>query len=281
LTIEETTSSQWLYVELKEYVDEIIICDTYRNKLFSEGAKNDKIDAVKLAMLLRGEFLKPVFHSCDKIIELRKLVSTYDDLIQRGVRLKNQKSAILRSVGKLKTETIEIGIEKFLIEQIDRAICSYESDRKIYENEFTKQIKSFLQLRHLLGIPGIGIIGAVKIAAFVVDAKRFKHRNNFLSYCGLVKLQRESGGKNYGSKRPRYNRQLKTVFKTAALATIRGNGPFRKLYDHLVFEKRYPEYKARHAVAQKIAVATFGTMYSGKKFNPLEIGALKAVLTKA
>ena len=109
----------------------------------------------------------------------------------------------------------------------------------------------------------------------------FKHRNNFLSYCGLVKLQRESGGKNYGSKRPRYNRQLKTVFKTAALATIRGNGPFRKLYDHLVFEKRYPEYKARHAVAQKIAVATFGTMYSGKKFNPLEIGALKAVLTKA
>ena len=38
LTIEETSTSQWLYAELKEYVDKIIICDPCRNKLLSEGA---------------------------------------------------------------------------------------------------------------------------------------------------------------------------------------------------------------------------------------------------
>ena len=32
LTIEETTTSQWLYTELREYVDMIIICDPNRNK---------------------------------------------------------------------------------------------------------------------------------------------------------------------------------------------------------------------------------------------------------
>ena len=40
LTIEETTGSQWLYSELKDDVDELLICDPYRNKLLSEGAKN-------------------------------------------------------------------------------------------------------------------------------------------------------------------------------------------------------------------------------------------------
>lgn len=39
LTIEETTSTHWLYVELKDYVDKIVVCDPYRNSLLSEGAK--------------------------------------------------------------------------------------------------------------------------------------------------------------------------------------------------------------------------------------------------
>jgi hypothetical protein len=66
LTIEETTTSQWLYTELKEHVDNILICDAYRNKLLSEGPKTDKIDATKLVQLLKANLLKPVFHSGDE-----------------------------------------------------------------------------------------------------------------------------------------------------------------------------------------------------------------------
>ena len=52
LAIEETTTSQWLYTELEDYVDRIMICDPHRNRLLSEGAKTDKIDAAKLVQLL-------------------------------------------------------------------------------------------------------------------------------------------------------------------------------------------------------------------------------------
>lgn len=44
LTIEETTTTQWLYTELEEYVDKILICDPLRNRLLSEGPKTDKIE---------------------------------------------------------------------------------------------------------------------------------------------------------------------------------------------------------------------------------------------
>ena len=82
LTFEETSTSQWLYVELKDYVDEIVVCDPYRNHLLSDGPKTDELDAAKLVKLLREGFLKPVFHSADEFIYLRKLVSGYEDMIK-------------------------------------------------------------------------------------------------------------------------------------------------------------------------------------------------------
>ncbi len=45
LTIEETTTSQWLYSELRGDVDKLLICEPRRNRLLSEGAKTDRIDA--------------------------------------------------------------------------------------------------------------------------------------------------------------------------------------------------------------------------------------------
>ncbi len=281
LAIEETTTSQWLYVELREFVDKIVICDPRRNKLLSEGAKNDKIDAIKLARLLRADLLKPVFHSCDALIEVRKLSSAYDDLVQRGVRLKNQRSAVLRSLGKGKDEVVTEGIESFVVKKIDAAISNYEVDKKEYDVEFLVHIKKSQMLKNLKTIPGIGTIGAIKIGSIVVDANRFTERNKFLSYCGLVKLQKESGGRNYGSKAARCNLQMKSVFKTAALATIRGSGEFAKLYEQLITVERYPDHRARHAIARKIAVSALGTMKSGKKFNPNKIGALKKLIDTA
>jgi len=78
LTFEETTTSQWSYTELKDCVEKLVICDPYRNKLLSEGAKTDKIDAEKLVKLLKADLLKEVFHSGDKFIKLRKIVSGYE-----------------------------------------------------------------------------------------------------------------------------------------------------------------------------------------------------------
>ncbi len=86
-----------MYSELKDSVDELIVCDPLRNRLLSEGAKTDKIDAEKLVLLLRSGLLKPVFHSGDEFIYLRKIVSGYEDVVKRGVRVKNQRSALFRA----------------------------------------------------------------------------------------------------------------------------------------------------------------------------------------
>ena len=53
VTWEEGTWAAWLYDLLKPHVHRVLVCDPRRNALLKEGNKSDKIDAHKLADLLR------------------------------------------------------------------------------------------------------------------------------------------------------------------------------------------------------------------------------------
>ena len=54
--------NKWLYDLLKPHVDELVVCNPRKNALLKDGNKSDRIDARKLAELLRGNQLKPVYH---------------------------------------------------------------------------------------------------------------------------------------------------------------------------------------------------------------------------
>ena len=62
VTFEEGTSAAWLYDLLKPHVSKLVVCDPRKNKSMREGNQNDKIDARRLAELLRLDHLTPVYH---------------------------------------------------------------------------------------------------------------------------------------------------------------------------------------------------------------------------
>jgi len=275
LTIEESTPAHWLYVELRDYVDRIIICDPYRNKLLSDGPKNDPIDAKKLCSLLKSGMIKEVYHTTDELYQLRKYVSAYEDLIKMGVRLKNQRSGFLAQIGKPK-KTSERNFDStsnFILKNIDASIESYQSGKEEYEKLFEELCRKNKRLKYLKTIPGIGPILAVKIIAMVIDPKRFRSIGKYLvqrilrTYCGLVKHIAESGGRIYGKRTPRFNRVLKSVYKTAASVVINGKSPIREYYDYLI-SIGLTEYNARHAVARYIAKISFGILKGETRYQP-------------
>lgn len=270
LTIEESTTSQWLYTEFRDSVDELVICDPRRNSLLSEGPKSDPIDAQKLVKLLKANLLKPVFHSSDQFIYLRKMVSGYDDLVMAGVRLQNQRSALFRANCLPKKETtLPNTSDNFVLQGLDRSIALYREEKSRYEEEFERLKQQHKLISNLSTIPGIGPIHAVKLAAIIVSARRFPTRNHFLSYCGLIKLERISGGKSYGKKNPQYNRAMKNIFKTAAISVIKetSDNHFNSYYKYLIAERNCAEYNARHAVARRIATIALGVFKNGKKYE--------------
>ena len=229
LVVEETTTSQWLYTELRDYVDRMVICDPYRNKLLNDGPKTDKIDAAKLVHLLKAGLIKEVYHSTDKFLYLRRFVSGYEDLVKAGVRLKNQRYSFLRACGKRGFERagrkLDSERDQFVLDCIDRQIEGYKQEKENYEKEFGRLSKDYSEISHQKSLPGIGPIHAVKIVARVVTPYRFADKGHFLSYVGLIKLEKISGGRSYGRKNSRYCRQLKSVYKTSTWAAIGGNNP--------------------------------------------------------
>lgn len=272
LTIEETTTSQWLYTELKDYVDKILICEPHHNRLLNAGPGNDKIDATKLVQLLKAELLKEVYHSNDEFIYLRRLVSGYEDLVQAGVRSQNQRYSLLRACGKQGYEKTKVGLvakeDRFVLDVLDRQIEAYEEEKKGYENEFKKLAQKHKVIRHQMSLPGIGPICAVKIVARVVTPFRFESRGDYLGYTGLIKHEKISGKRKYGKRKPRYSRQLKGVYKTATFAAIGGDNPINDYYEYLIREKRYSDYTARHKACRRLAILSLGVLKSGKKFQP-------------
>jgi hypothetical protein len=58
VTFEEGTSAAWLYDLLKPHVTELIVCDPRKNASMREDSQNDKIDARRLAELLRIFFIQ-------------------------------------------------------------------------------------------------------------------------------------------------------------------------------------------------------------------------------
>ncbi len=101
LTFEECPMAGWLYRNLNKQVDTITVCDPRRNKLIaSDGDKDDKIDAAKLACLLRGKYLRSVYHGTDdKIVELKGWVRLYLGRVKQATACINKIRSQARMYG--------------------------------------------------------------------------------------------------------------------------------------------------------------------------------------
>jgi hypothetical protein len=99
VTWEEGTWAAWLYDLLKPHVQQVLVCNSRRNALLKEGSKNDKVDAGKLADLLRTGMLRPVYHGEHGLRTLRELARTYQTLSQDLNRVMNRLKALYRGWG--------------------------------------------------------------------------------------------------------------------------------------------------------------------------------------
>jgi transposase len=97
VTLEEGTCAAWLHGLLKPHVSEVLVCDPRKNALLKAGNKNDRIDARKLADLLRTGLLSPVYHGENGVRALKELARSYLALIRDVTRVMNRLKALYRS----------------------------------------------------------------------------------------------------------------------------------------------------------------------------------------
>jgi len=97
VTFEEGTSAAWLHDLLNPHVNRLVVCDPRKNALLKDGNKNDRVDARKLAELLRTNQVKPVYHGKHGTRALKELGRSYLTITKDGTRVMNRIKSVYRS----------------------------------------------------------------------------------------------------------------------------------------------------------------------------------------
>jgi transposase len=244
----------------------------YMKAIHGGKAKNDKIDAHKIAVLLRGGMLPQAYVYPAEMRATR-------DLLRRRMSFMRQRAALLTHVQhtnsqynlpeiakkiayKANREGVaerfpepaiqkSIEVDLTLLGHYDQLLTELELSIVNTAKEHNAQV--FYRLR---SIPGVGKILALVLLYEIHDIQRFPRVQEFVSYCRLVKCAKESAGKRYGTSGSKIgNAYLKWAFSEAAVLFLRNNPAGQKYLARL--EKKHGKGKALTILAHKLGRAVY------------------------
>jgi transposase len=212
----------------------------YMKAIHGGKAKNDKIDAHKIAVLLRGGMIPMAYVYPSEMRSTRDLLRRRTHLVRKRAELlahvqNTNYQYNLPDIGKkIAYKANREGVaERFPDEAVQKSIeldlkllDFYDSLLLRLEHELSLTAKahdadSYFRIR---SIPGIGRILGMTILYEIHDISRFPRVQDFVSYCRLVKSAKESAGKRMGTSGKKIgNVHLKWAFSEAAVLFLRRN----------------------------------------------------------
>jgi transposase len=244
----------------------------YMKAIHGGKAKNDKIDAHKIAVLLRGgmlpqadvypaemratrDLLRRRMHLTRKRAELLAHIqntNSQSNLPEIGKKLAyraNRDGVADRFADPAVQKSIEVDLA--LIGHYDRLLTDLELD--LVQTAKAHDAQPFYRLR---SIPGVGQILALVLLYEIHDIRRFPRVQEFVSYCRLVKCAKESAGKRYGTSGKKIGKAyLKWAFSEAAVLFLRNNPAGQKYLIRLA--RKHGKGKALTILAHKLARAVY------------------------
>jgi transposase len=244
----------------------------YLNAIHGGKAKHDKIDAHKMAALLRGGMLPQAY------VDPAEMRATRD-LWRRRTHRMRKRSELLAHVQQTDHQSNRPEIGKTLAYKANRSgvaarfaepavqktiavalgLITYDdalvTDLELSSVQTAKRhdAHTFYGLR---SIPGVGKILALVRLSDMHAIHRVPRVQDCISYCRLVKWARESAGTRYGtSGKKSGNAHLTWAFAEAAVRFLRHNPAGRR---HLAgWENKHGKGKARTVLAHKLARAVY------------------------
>lgn len=298
LTFEEGTSAAWLHDLLKPHVSRLVVCDPRKAALLKQGNKSDRIDARKLAELLRTNQLTPVYHGEHGIRTLKELGRSYLTVTKDLTRTMSRIKSLYRSwaipcpgttvyaphhrlewLAKIVQPGVRVRAEH-LYEQLD----TLQPIRQQTRRELLLESHQHPAVKLLRQIPSIGPIRAALLVALLQTPHRFRSKRQLWAYSGFAVETHDSGEYRYvrgkvQRNRERitvrglndnHNRDLKNLFKGAAISASTRPGPLHDFYVARIAKGMRPTM-ARLTLARKIAAITLTMWKKGASFDPQQL----------
>lgn len=282
--MEATLFSGWIYDFLKPHAQELKVAHPQMLKAIGASKKkNDRIDAEKIADLLRCNLLPECHMISEELRELRRILRYRNLIVREAVRMKNKMSCLLMEVGATYSKERLHGKKYFaaLLATVEDVPDSVKDllllSRAGYEmfNGVQKKLLDALhsealiaeRVKRLMTIDGIGEVTALTWVLEVGDPQRFGSVRQAVSYCGLCSAQKESAGKNHrGPISKQRNRHLQSILVEAAKLAPRWNAQLAEVHGREI--ERGNRNRATLAVARKLVSYMLAVDKRGRGFMP-------------
>jgi transposase len=288
------SSSVWynIYHHLSEErkLDVVLSNPIKTRAIASAKIKTDKLDAVKLADLLRGGYIAECYVPDRRIMDLRELVRHRAALVRMRTKLKNKIHSIVLMKGitvsnidnnnhnhhyhpftKRYNEILR-GVNDYRVNDYLRLIESLDIEIKEITNKILSIAKEHEMAKLLMTIPGVGYYSALLIVSEIGDINRFPDSYHLCSYAGLVPSTHSSGGVTYHGKITKTgSRYLRWVLLECVHVHIRTckHSNITRFYERLV--KRKGSSMAAVAAAAKLLKVAYWVMKEKREYHNHEL----------
>jgi len=269
----EASGTWWWLVDLLERLghDPILSHPKQTKAIAAARLKNDRVDAERLALLLRGDLLPTVWIPPAALREARELVRHRIQLVWvRGV-IRNRLQAMLarRNLqptsgqswltqrGQRELHRLPLPAAAGRIrEDCSAVLPMLDAQIRRLDAELLARWGQDPRVQRLTTIPGVGPFIAIVLILELGDITRFATAKQVASYVGLTPRVRASAGRvRAGHISKEGNRLLRWVLVLAATQASRRPGPLRTWF-HAV-KKRRGKKVARVALARRLAEIVF------------------------
>lgn len=287
VTFEEGPLAGWLFRNLSEYADEVLVCEPRRNHLIAKDSdKDDPIDAEKLAQLYRGGYLKRVHHPAklEQAI-FKQYVAGYHDAVRLRVARANYILAHFRHHGVFIREADfadrdsrgkqldRLPTSKLLQEQMTCLLLTYDTitdQEAVFRQGLVRQARQIEPIRRFEKLPGVRWIRGATFYAYIDTPWRFRGKSALWKYMGIGLERSHSGsGPVRLQVSQQFNRPLKAMILGAATTAIaQGENPFADQYQRWLIKGGLSARIARRNVARSLAATMWGMWKNGNEYRP-------------
>ena len=232
--MEATLFTSWVYEHLKPHAQAVKVAHPAMLKAIAASKrKNDRIDARKIADLLRADLLPECYMAPAPIRELRRQLRYRNLLVRQMTQTKNKVSSLLMESG-IEYNKQKLHQKKYfrqllasaehmpaslppLLELSRTTLDSFGKMEKQLIRGLEKDARLCQRLDCLMTIPAVGPITALTWALEIGEVSRFASHKQAVSYCGLCGAEDSSAGqlKRTPISKQR-NQHLQTVLIEAA-----------------------------------------------------------------
>jgi transposase len=281
--MEATLFSGWIYDVLKPFAARLEMGNPSMMKAIGASKKkSDRLDARKIADLVRCNLLPACYVASVEMRELRRLLRYRNTVVGHAVQLKNKMSGLLMEVGAEYNKQQLHGKQYFteLMGQLEEvpesvkdmlrlsrsALEMFETTQRQLLNRLQKEPGLKKRLALLQSLDGVGEVTSLTWALEVCDPRRFPSIADAVSYCGLTSALDSSADKQKrGPISKQRNPHLQTVLIEAAKLAPRWNRGLAELHEQEL--KRGHRNRATLEVARKLVAYLLAVDKSGKPFE--------------